>query len=77
MRGDIRLDGLSERERNVRAVLRIAQQNLIVGIAEISRFEQHGWSTRAAKHVECGKAVRFGPEFEAHKKQTGFLLPRV
>ena len=68
MRGNVGLDGLSKRERDVRTMLRIAQQHFVVGIAEIAGFEKHRRRVRPPENVECGETVWFRTKLESARR---------
>src|SRR4029078_2773921 len=62
--GNVGLDRLSERERDLRALLRRAEKKLVVSIAHIACLEQHTRSRGPAEHMESGEAVRVGTKLE-------------
>jgi len=55
---------LGKRERDLRAVLRRTQQQLVVGVADVTGLEQHRGRSGSAKHVECREAMRVGTKLE-------------
>ena len=65
MRRDIGLDRLRKGKDHLRTLGRVAQQQLIVDVAEIASLEEHRGGVGAAKDMEGGEAVRIGPKLDS------------
>ena len=68
MARDVGLDRLGKRQRDGRAVLGRAQQQFVIGVADVASFEQDGRRIGAAKHMESGEAVRVWTHVEPARR---------
>jgi len=67
-RGDFGLDRLRQCEHHLRPLLRIAQEEFVVGIAKIPSLEQNGGRIGAAEDMESGEAVGIGPQLDPARR---------
>src|SRR5688500_5010832 len=58
------LDGLSQGSDDPPTLNGIPEHRLVLGIAEIARFEQHRRSVRPAQHLEGREAVGLGAKLD-------------
>ena len=65
MGGDVRLDCLCKCQHHLRTLAGIAQQQLVVGVAEIACFEKNRRRVRPAKHVKCSETMRIRAQLDA------------
>ena len=62
---DVGLDRLRQRKGNRRSVPGRSKQRFILGVADVTRLEQHGGGRGPAEDMEGSEAVRLGPKLEA------------